>query len=86
MGGRWIIEAMVLILSASVVMIIWPGMRRFLSGLIRNSALGLAALWLCGVVLGAQFQVGLNLFSAGICGLLGLPGTAVLVALKGFLL
>lgn len=84
MMGKWAVEAMILLLSFSVVMVIWPAMRRFMLGFVRNSALGLCLLWLSGLALGAQFQVGLNLVTGGVCGLLGLPGAVLLVILKGF--
>ena len=77
---------MILVLSFSVVMVVWPGMRRFLLGFFRNSAVGLVILWAMGILLGSQFQVGLNPVTAATCGLLGLPGTALLIILKGFIL
>ena len=77
---------MILVLAFSVVMVVWPGMRRFLLGFFRNSAVGLVILWAMGILLGSQFQVGLNPFTAATCGLLGLPGTALLLILKGFVL
>lgn len=86
MDTRWIVELMILVLAFSVVMVIWPGMRRFLIGFFRNSAVGLVLLWAIGNILGTQFQVGLNPLTAATCGLLGLPGTALLVILKGFIL
>lgn len=86
MDTRWIIELMILILAFSVVMVVWPGMRRFLLGFFRNSAVGLTLLWATGILLGSQFQVGLNPFTAATCGLLGLPGIALLLILKGFVL
>ena len=86
MDSRWIVELIILVLSFSVVMVIWPGMQRFLLGVFRNSVVGLTILWAIGNVLGPQFQVGLNLFTGATCGLLGLPGTALLVILKGFVL
>ena len=86
MDTRWIVELMILVLAFSVVMIVWPGMRRFLLGFFRNSAVGLTLLWIVGSILGAQYQVGLNIFTGSICGLLGLPGTALLIILKGFVL
>ena len=86
MDTRWIVELMIIVLAFSVVMVVWPGMRRFLTGFFRNSALGLALLWAAGSLLGASFQVGLNLFTGSVCGLLGLPGTVLLVILKGFIL
>lgn len=84
METRLIVEAMILILAFSVVLIVWPGMRRFMLGFVRNSALGLCLLWLCGQALGVQFQVSLSLATGGVCGLLGLPGAALLLILKGF--
>ena len=86
MNIRWVIELMILVLSFSVVMIVWPGMRRFLLGFFRNVVLGLMLLWSMGNILGPQFQVGLNLVTGTTCGLLGLPGTAMLIILKGFIL
>ena len=86
MDSRWIVELMILVLSFSVVMVVWPGMRRFLLGFFRNSAVGLVLLWAVGSLLGSQFQVGLNLVTAATCGLFGLPGTALLLMLKGFIL
>ena len=86
MDARWIVELMILGLAFSVVMIVWSGARRFLLGFFRNSAMGLAILWAASAVLGAQFQVGLNLFTGSVCGLLGLPGTVLLLILKGFIL
>ena len=86
MDTRWIVELMILVLSFSVVMVVWPGMRRFLLGFFRNSAVGLVILWAMGILLGSQFQVGLNPVTAATCGLLGLPGTALLIILKGFIL
>ncbi len=86
MDTRWIIELMILILAFSVVMVVWPAMRRFLFGFFRNSALGLILLWATGTLLGSQFQVGLNPVTAATCGLLGLPGTTLLIILKGFIL
>ncbi len=83
MEARWIVEAMIILLSLSVVMIVWPGMRRFILGFVRNAAIGLCMLQLLSGVLGAQFQVGLNLLTGGICGLFGLPGMAALLILKG---
>ena len=77
---------MILVLAFSVVMVVWPGMRRFLLGFFRNSAVGLVILWAMGILLGSQFQVGLNPVTAATCGLLGLPGTALLIILKGFIL
>lgn len=85
MENRWIVEAMIILLSFSVVMIIWPGMRRFITGFVRNAAMGLVLLWLAGSVLGAPFAVGLNILSGSVCGLLGLPGTALLLILKRML-
>jgi len=85
MDTRWIIELMILILAFSVVMVVWPGMRRLLLGFFRNSAVGLALLWATGILLGSQFQVGLNPITAATCGLLGLPGTALLIILRLFL-
>lgn len=86
MDTRWIVELMILVLAFSVVMVVWPGMRRFLLGFFRNSAVGLVILWAMGILLGSQFQVGLNPVTAAACGLLGLPGTALLIILKGFIL
>ena len=86
MDARWIVELMILGLAFSVVMIVWSGARRFLLGFFRNSAMGLAILWAASAVLGAQFQVGLILFTGSVCGLLGLPGTVLLLILKGFIL
>ena len=86
MDTRWIVELMILILAFSVVMVVWPGMRRFLLGFFRNSIVGLVLLWVVGTLFGSQFQVGLNLFTGSVCGLLGLPGTALLIILKGFIL
>ncbi len=86
MNTRWIIELMILILAFSVVMVIWPGMRRFLLGFFRNSTVGLVLLWATGILLGPSFQVGLNPVTVATCGLLGLPGTALLIILKGFVL
>ena len=86
MNATWIVELMILVLAISVVMVIWPGMRRFLLGFFRNVAVGLVLLWATGNLLGPQFQVGLNLYTGTTCGLLGLPGTAMLILLKGFLL
>lgn len=86
MDTRWIVELMILALAFSVVMVIWPGMRRFFLGFFRNSAVGLTLLWMAGSLLGARFQVGLNIFTGGVCGLLGLPGTALLIILRLFLL
>lgn len=86
MDARWIVELMILGLAFSVVMIVWPGMCRFLLGFGRNAAVGLVLLWIVGSLFGAQYQVGLNLFTGSVCGLLGLPGTALLIVLKGFLL
>ena len=86
MYTRWIIELMILVLAFSVVMVVWPGMRRFLLGFFRNAAVGLVLLWAVGSLFGSQFQVGLNPVTAATCGLLGLPGTALLIILKGFIL
>ena len=86
MDTRWIIELMILVLAFSVVMVVWPGMRRFLFGFFRNAAVGLVLLWAVGSLFGSQFQVGLNPFTAATCGLLGLPGTALLIIHKGFIL
>lgn len=86
MSSRWVIELMILALSFSVVMIVWPGMRRFLLGFFRNSALGLILLWTAGMILGARFQVGLNLITGSVCGVLGLPGAALLLVLQGLVL
>lgn len=86
MDTRWIIELMILVLAFSVVMVVWPGMRRFLLGFFRNAAVGLVLLWTVGSLFGSQFQVGLNPVTAATCGLLGLPGTALLIILKGFIL
>jgi hypothetical protein len=83
MGARWMVEAMIILLSLSVVMIIWPGMRKFILGFVRNAAVGLCLLQLAAVAFGPQLQVGLNLLTGGICGLFGLPGTAMLLILKG---
>ena len=82
MDTRWIVELMILLLSFSVVMVIWPGMRRFLLGFFRNSAVGLTLLWAVGVLAGSRFAVGLNLVTGTFCGLLGLPGTALLIILR----
>ena len=86
MDTRWIIELMILVLAFSVVMVVWPGMRRFLLGFFRNVIVGLLLLWAVSNLLGPTFQVGLNLYTGTACGLLGLPGTAMLIILKGFLL
>ena len=86
MNIRWVIELMILVLSFSVVMVVWPGMRRFLLGFFRNAAVGLVVLWAVGNLLGPQFRVGLNLLTGILCGFLGLPGTAMLIILKGFIL
>ena len=86
MDTRWIVELMILVLAVSVVMVIWPSMRRFLFGFFRNSIVGLVLLWAVGSIFGSQFQVGLNLFTGSVCGLLGLPGTALLLILRLFLL
>ena len=86
MDTRWIVELMILVLAFSVVMVVWPGLRRFLLGFFRNAAVGLVLLWTVGSIFGLQFQVGLNPFTAATCGLLGLPGTAFLLILKGFIL
>lgn len=77
---------MILVLAFSVVMIVWPGARRFLTGAARNCALGLCLLWLAGMALGPAWQVGLNLLTGSVCGLLGLPGAVLLVLLKGYVL
>ena len=84
MDTRWIVELMILVLAFSVVMVVWPSMRRFLLGFFRNSAVGLILLWVVGNLLG--IQVGLNYYTAAACGLLGLPGTALLIIIKGFIL
>lgn len=86
MDSRWIVELMILVLAFSVVMIVWPGLRRFLLGFFRNAGIGLVLLWAVGSLFGSQFQVGLNPFTAATCGLLGLPGIALLLVLKGFVL
>ncbi len=86
MDTRWIIELMILVLSFAVVMVVWSGLRRLLLGFFRNSGLGLILLWAAGILLGSRFQVGLNPVTAAICGLLGLPGTTLLIILKGFVL
>ncbi len=86
MDSRWIVELMILVLAFSVVMVVWPGLRRFLLGFFRNVGIGLVLLWAIGSLFGSQFQVGLNPVTAATCGLLGLPGTAFLLILKGFIL
>ena len=86
MDTRWIVELMILVLAFSVVMVVWPGMRRVILGFFRNAGIGLVLLWAVGSLFGSQFQVGLNPFTAATCGLLGLPGTALLIILKGFVL
>lgn len=86
MEVRWVIEVMIIALACSVVMIVWPGMRRFLLGAFRNGAVGLALLYVGGLVLGSSFQVGLNPFTGGVCALLGLPGAVLLLVLQGIIL
>lgn len=86
MEVRWVIEIMIIALAFSVVMIVWPGMRRFLLGALRNSAVGLALLYVSGLVLGAPFVVGLNPITGGVCALLGLPGAVLLLVLQGIIL
>ena len=83
---RWVIETMIIVLAFSVVMIVWPGMRRFLLGALRNGAVGLALLYVAGLTLGAPFQVGLNPLTGGVCALLGLPGAVLLLVLQGVIL
>lgn len=79
------VEAMIILLSISVVMIIWPGMWRFIVGFVRNAAIGMTLLWAAAAILGAPFAVGLNVLTGSICGLFGLPGTALLLILKRML-
>ena len=86
MDARQIVEGMIGILAISVVMVIWPGIRRFILGFVRNGLVGWGLLWFAGQVMGTQFQLGLNLFTSIFCGFLGLPGTVLLLVVQGYIL
>ncbi len=48
-----------------------------------HSILGGAGLYICNAILGAVgFGVGVNIVTAAVCGLLGLPGLLLLLLLK----
>lgn len=83
--SKWIVLGMVLLLAISVILVVWPKARKGALFFILNAGIGLAGLWLVGF-LGESVNIGINPITGCVCGLLGLPGVAMLVALKGFVL
>ncbi len=81
-----LIPILLAVLAIVLVFVIWPPLLRLVLQFLRNVALGLALLWVLGRLLGAPWQVGINPLTAGVCGVLGVPGWILLVVLKGFVL
>ena len=68
--------------------LIWVFLKPFkkLARILVNSALGAGALWLFNALFSATgFFIGVNVFSALVCGILGPPGFLLLSAGKLFL-
>lgn len=74
----WIIA----ILALSVLVLIFPKFAKTAGRVVRNAAVGCCLLWAAGAIFGANFAVGLNPVTAGVCGILGVPGAAMLMAIK----
>ena len=77
----WIIA----ILALSVLVLIFPKFAKTAGRVVRNAAVGCCLLWAIGAIFGANASVGLNPVTAGVCGILGIPGAAMLMIIHRIL-
>ena len=77
----WIIA----ILALSVLILILPKFAKTAGRVVRNAAVGCCLLWAIGAIFGANASVGLNPVTAGVCGILGIPGAAMLMIIHQIL-
>ena len=77
----WIIA----ILALSVLILIFPKFAKTAGRVVRNAAVGCCLLWAIGAIFGANASVGLNPVTAGVCGILGSPGAAMLMIIHQIL-
>lgn len=81
-GVQLLILTGIIILSLSVLAIVSPRAFRYALRLLVNALFGVLALSIVSM-LWPIFPIGINLISAAVCALLGLPG-ALLLILLGF--